>query len=96
MIRFFLFSLGMTSADVTRYFISSLQLANTNNIEICGIKQGELSNDTFKIKLLNKERYHEHIMDFQAPSKETLQERLKKLSDGRISEKQVNIFDLNL
>lgn len=92
---FLLFLLGMSSTEVTRYFISSLQLANTNNIEVCGVKPGEISNDTFEIKLLNRDRYHEHISDFQAPSKETLQDRLNRLCDQQTNE-QVKIFKLKL
>lgn len=85
-------STGLTSAEVTRYFISSLQLANTNNIELCGVKSGEISNDTFEIKLLNRDRYHEHLNDYQAPSKETLRERLDRLRNERTSGKEVHIY----
>lgn len=81
----------MSSAEVTRYFISSLQLANTNNIEICGVKSGALSNDTFEIKLLNRDRYHEHLNDYQAPSTESLRERLDRLRHERTSKNQVKI-----
>lgn len=70
---------GKTSAEVVRYFISSLQLANTNNIEICGAKRGELSNDTYNIKLLSKDRFHEHLGEYMAPSEETLAEKLERV-----------------
>ncbi|XP_076251033.1 uncharacterized protein LOC143190551 isoform X3 [Rhynchophorus ferrugineus] len=70
---------GKSSAEVVRYFISTLQLANTMNVEICGAKQGEISNDTFHIKLLSKERHHEHIQEYQAPSIENLKQKLEKV-----------------
>ncbi|KAJ8951200.1 hypothetical protein NQ314_007701 [Rhamnusium bicolor] len=70
---------GKSSAEVVRYFISSLQLANTCNIEICGAKQGQLSNDTYKVKLLTKDRYHEHLNEYLAPSEETLREKLDRV-----------------
>ncbi|XP_050297016.1 uncharacterized protein LOC126736620 isoform X2 [Anthonomus grandis grandis] len=69
---------GQSSSEVVRFFVSSLQLANTMNVELCGVKQGELSNDTLAIKLLSKERYHDHLQEYQAPSEETLRERLKR------------------
>ncbi|CAH0552857.1 unnamed protein product [Brassicogethes aeneus] len=68
-----------SSAEVVRYFISSLQLANTYNIEIGGAQKAKLSNDTFKIKLLTKERYHEHLNDYEAPSEENFRERIQKI-----------------
>ncbi|KAJ8956959.1 hypothetical protein NQ317_008520, partial [Molorchus minor] len=70
---------GKCSAEVVRYFISSLQLANTGNIEICGAQKGRMSNDTFKVKLLTKDRYHEHLSEYLAPSEETYKEKLKKV-----------------
>lgn len=79
---------GKMSAEVVRYFISSLQLANTNNIEICGAKPGKLSNDTYNIKLLSKDRFHEHLRDYVAPSVEMLGEKLERLQAK--SAQQVN------
>lgn len=79
----------MSSAEVTRYFISTLQLANTNNIELCGVKPGEISNDTLEIKLLNRTRYHELLSNYQAPSKELFRERLKRLRNESYIEEQV-------
>ncbi|CAH1131279.1 unnamed protein product [Ceutorhynchus assimilis] len=72
---------GKCSTEVVRYFISSLQLANTLNVEICGVTQGELANDTFQLKLLNKEQYHEHLQEYQAPSEENFREKLKKIRE---------------
>ncbi|KAJ8919024.1 hypothetical protein NQ315_016929 [Exocentrus adspersus] len=80
------------SAEVVRYFISSLQLANTRNIEIRGAQQGKLSNDTFEIKLLSKDRYHEHLNEYQAPSEETLGERMKR---ARAMSAQQNNYMVN-
>lgn len=62
------------------------------NVDICGAKKGELSNDTFKLKLLNKERYHEHFQEYQAPSEETLRERLKKVKEIRMQNKVISIL----
>ncbi|XP_056643998.1 uncharacterized protein LOC130449905 isoform X1 [Diorhabda sublineata] len=70
---------GKSSAEVVRYFMASLQLANTYNIEIRGAKSGEKSNDTYGIKLLNKDRYHEHLKEYHAPSEETFHERIKRM-----------------
>lgn len=82
---------GKSSAEVVRCFISTLQLANTMNVEICGAKSGELSNDTFQIKLLSKERYHEHFQEYQAPSEENLRDKLEKVKqirkDAKLHEK---------
>lgn len=78
---------GQSSAEVVRYFISSLQLANTLNVEICGAKQGELSNDSFGLKLLSKERYHEHLIEYQAPSEESLPEKLKRIRQIQMQNK---------
>lgn len=85
----------MSSAEVTRYFISCLQLANTNNIELCGIKSGEISNDSLEIKLLRRDRYHEKLSKYQAPSTETLRERLNRLRNGTNSENRVSIKKFN-
>lgn len=78
-----LYLLGMSSAEVTRYFISSLQLANTDNIEICGARPGQLSNESFEIRLLHRDRYHERLTEYQAPSKESLKERLTRLKNRK-------------
>ncbi|CAH1173719.1 unnamed protein product [Phaedon cochleariae] len=77
---------GKSSAEVVRYFIASLQLANTHNIEICGAKKGELSNDSLNVKLLKHDRYHEHLTEYQAPSEETFRDRLKRVRTMREEE----------
>ncbi|XP_018571748.1 uncharacterized protein LOC108911323 [Anoplophora glabripennis] len=92
---------GKSSAEVVRYFISSLQLANTNNIEICGAKRGELSNDTYSVKLLSKDRFHEHLKDYTAPSEDTLAEKLERVramnaqqgNSGPSKAKQIKLSD---
>ncbi|XP_066150662.1 uncharacterized protein [Euwallacea fornicatus] len=80
---------GKSSAEVVRYFISSLQLANTLNVEICGATQGGLSNDTFHLKLLSTERYHEHLKRYQAPSEESLKDKLMKIKELRNQQTKV-------
>ncbi|XP_019871015.2 uncharacterized protein LOC109599449 isoform X2 [Aethina tumida] len=72
---------GKSSKEVVRYFISSLQLANTYNIEIGGAQQGRISNDTFSMKLLTKERHHEHLNEYEAPSEEAFRENFKKIQE---------------
>ncbi|XP_044258372.1 uncharacterized protein LOC123007251 [Tribolium madens] len=69
---------GKNATEVTRFFVATLQLANTLNIEITGAKPGKLSNDTFQIKVLNKDRLHEMLEEYQAPSEETFTERLER------------------
>ncbi|CAG9856749.1 unnamed protein product [Phyllotreta striolata] len=64
---------------ICRYFIASLQLASTYNIELCGAKQGELSNNTLSVKLLKKDRYHEHLAEYNAPSEEDFREKLNRI-----------------
>ncbi|KAB0802724.1 hypothetical protein PPYR_04910 [Photinus pyralis] len=65
------------SSEVCRFFLASLQLANTYNIELTG-PSGELANDTMRIKLLTKERYHEHLDEYEAPSENTFCEKLAR------------------
>lgn len=84
---------GKSSSEVVRYFVSALQLANTLNVEICGAKPGELSNDTMELKLLSKDRYHEHLRDYQAPSEEGLKEKLLKIKQIR-QQNKVNCITL--
>nr|CAH7764450.1 unnamed protein product [Callosobruchus chinensis] len=74
---------GKPPSEVVRYFISSLQLANTGNIDICGVQPGQLSNETFEVKLLTRERYHEHLNEFHAPSEEERKAKLKKIKEIR-------------
>ncbi|VEN33599.1 unnamed protein product [Callosobruchus maculatus] len=74
---------GKPPSEVVRYFISSLQLANTGNIDICGVQPGRLSNESFEVKLLTKERYHEHLNEFHAPSEEERKAKMKKIKEIR-------------
>ncbi|XP_060524777.1 uncharacterized protein LOC132701109 isoform X2 [Cylas formicarius] len=74
---------GKSPAEVVRYFISSLQLASTCNVEICGVQKGTLSNETLSLKLLNKERYHDHLEEYQAPSEECFTEKLNRIKEIR-------------
>ncbi|GLV40306.1 hypothetical protein CBL_07098 [Carabus blaptoides fortunei] len=48
-----------STEDITRYFVSTLQLANTNNIEICDQYPGQMRPDSMQLKLLSRSRYHE-------------------------------------
>ncbi|XP_072393138.1 uncharacterized protein [Diabrotica undecimpunctata] len=72
---------GKPSAEVIRFFVASLHLANTENIEISGSKSGQLSNETFTIKLLKRDRYHEHLAQYEAPSLENFRERIKRMRE---------------
>lgn len=71
---------GKSSAEVSRYFIATLQLANTLNVEIRGATPGVKANDSFALITKDKTRYHEALEDYQAPSEETFQERLSKVN----------------
>ena len=65
--------------QVCRYFLSSLMLANTENVEISSGVEGDpthplggalhrltLSMDQFTLSLLSTTRHHEQLSDFQA------------------------------
>lgn len=69
---------GKNAGEVSRYFLATLQLANTYNVEIIQHSDGTIANDTLQLKLLSKERYHESLEDYMAPSEETFQERLAR------------------
>ncbi|XP_044756781.1 uncharacterized protein LOC123315230 isoform X2 [Coccinella septempunctata] len=77
---------GKSAAEVTRYFISALQLANTSNVEIQGVQSGKLSNETFELKLISKERYYDRLKDYMAPSEQDYHKRLS--TAHRISKKR--------
>lgn len=70
---------GKSSGEVSRFLLATLQLANTYNIEIRQGQSGTLANDTLELKLLSKERYHESLNDYMAPSEETFRERLARV-----------------
>lgn len=70
---------GKSAAEVTRYFISALQLANTCNIEIQGVQSGKLSNETFQLKLITKERYYDRLKDYMAPSEQDYHRHLDNM-----------------
>ncbi|KAL1506492.1 hypothetical protein ABEB36_005848 [Hypothenemus hampei] len=70
---------GQSASEVVRYFVSGLQLANTMNVEISGVNKGKLSNDSLSLKLLNRERYYEHLGGYHAPSEKNLEANLMKL-----------------
>lgn len=70
---------GKNAGEVSRYFLATLQLANTYNVEIIQPAEGTTASDTLQLKLLSKERYHEFLENYMAPSEETFQERLAKV-----------------
>lgn len=74
---------GKSSAEVCRYFLATLQLANTENVDIVNPSEGQLADDTLELKLLSKERYHENLRSFMAPSEESYQERLTRARGRR-------------
>lgn len=63
--------------EIARCFQSCLELANKRNIEFVGVRMGELSNDSLKIKLLSRDRHHDAVNDFVLSSAQTLTNRLK-------------------
>ncbi|XP_068083154.1 condensin-2 complex subunit H2 [Anabrus simplex] len=59
---------GKPKDDVSRYFLSSLMLANSYNIEISKSDPRELAMDCMELTLLNTVRHHEDLQDYEAPS----------------------------
>ena len=56
---------GSTPEEVSRLFLSSLMLANTQNLEIGGSsisKKDELPMDSMSLTLLSTQRHHEHML----------------------------------
>ncbi|KAF5286153.1 hypothetical protein FQR65_LT12911 [Abscondita terminalis] len=70
---------GKKSSEVCKLFLASLQLANTGNIEVISPEQGKLSNNSLEFKLLTRERYHEYLDEYEAPSENTFRERLERV-----------------
>ncbi|XP_033124599.1 condensin-2 complex subunit H2-like [Anneissia japonica] len=57
------------SYDVCRLFLSSLQLANSRNIDItCDMVDGLAVVDSMRLTLLQQERHHEQLANYLAPS----------------------------
>lgn len=56
--------------EVCRYFLSSLMLANTENVELATSgEEGTLECiNTLNLTLLTRERHHEHLEEYAAPS----------------------------
>lgn len=59
-----------TRYDVSRYFLASLMLANTGNIELnfqCNMEYAKNGGD-LALELLKKERHHQQFSEFHRPS----------------------------
>ncbi|KAG1701413.1 Condensin-2 complex subunit H2 [Nymphon striatum] len=54
--------------EVCRYFLASLQLANNYNIEISSAGPLDVGVDSMSLTILSKERHHEELQDYRAPS----------------------------
>ncbi|CAH1402983.1 unnamed protein product [Nezara viridula] len=52
---------GQPREEICRYFLSTLMLANTYNLEIQKTTDEELSKDCLQMKLLSKVRHHEEL-----------------------------------
>merc|ERR1712192_214657 len=74
---------GCKREEVCRYFLSSLMLANTENVEISSGEEDPtnpldggaldrltLAMDQFTLSLLSTTRHHEQLSDFQAASQQ--------------------------
>ncbi|KAF5277435.1 hypothetical protein FQA39_LY06248 [Lamprigera yunnana] len=86
-----------SASEVSKLFVASLQLVNTGNIEIISQHIGELANDKLEFKLLTRERYHEHLSVFEAPSENSFRVRLKRAQrDGQPSTSTPKRSALNL
>lgn len=69
---------GKSSAEVARYLVATLQLANTSNVELLNTCPGKIVNDELELKLVSRERYHESLDEYEAPSEQTFTERLAR------------------
>lgn len=74
---------GKSGSEVCRYFLATLQLACTENVEIVNPSSGCIANDTLQLKLLTRERYHENLTNYMAPSEEHFGETLAKAKRHR-------------
>lgn len=68
-----------SSSEIARYFVATLQLANTSNIELLLTKKGILNHD-LQLKLLNKERPNENLQN--EDTKEVILNRSKRCSQS--------------
>lgn len=66
--KFSSYMTGKSPEEVCKYFIASLHLANTHNIEFSAVPPGEMANDHLEISLLSLEKHHEKVVSFEAPS----------------------------
>lgn len=66
------------ASEVSKYFLTILQLASTHNIEITNSSKGQLGNDSLEVRLLSRECYHENLESYMAPSEESFNARLAK------------------
>lgn len=67
-LQFEQFAANKPMADIPRYFLASLELANTHNIEISQESHGDLPMDCMHMTLLSPVRHHEVLQDYEAPS----------------------------
>lgn len=67
------------AAEVSRYFMATLQLACTENVKLINSSAGCIANDCFEVKLLSRECYHKNLANYMAPSEETFNKRLAKV-----------------
>ena len=81
---------GKESSEVIRFFVSTLHLANNENIQFLDIPTKGLANDHLKLKLLTREIYEERFTDFQAPSEKGLQQKLAHFRSINVSKLQCN------
>lgn len=65
---------GKSQAEMARFFVTTLHLANSNNVEI---SRNEDCSNNFTVKVVDKTRHHEMLDGYQAPSEEIFRERLE-------------------
>jgi len=58
---------GKPQEDISRYFLSSLMLANCQNVEICS----EGAMDDMKLRFLSSRRHHEELEEFMPASQQS-------------------------
>ncbi|PSN32980.1 hypothetical protein C0J52_26158 [Blattella germanica] len=79
--------------DIARYFLATLQLANTYNVKISKSVPGVLSMDCMQLTLLSSSRHHEALEEYEAPSKSERRKRRIHTSNDSDSDDSVSESD---
>lgn len=85
---------GKSPRDVCCSFIAMLELVNKCNVELDGTNPGGLANDTLKLKLVSKDRHHESLLGYNAPSELSYRENLANVARSRFQFQHTRPLDL--